>query len=167
MQNTDDRKLHPNAMAPTPLVLDASVMDYHELAEVARENMKQNKIRFLFPSGFAKVPLKDECRALTMLDDFDTMYDLVMMKLENKDLVIELQTDAGWLRMTEIHVTDKFMDLRGDAFIDKYPVVVTWLTEFVAEDMLKKFPTPGSVQDAPHQVSTKNKAAKEGRVPRK
>jgi len=139
-------------------VLDASIMDYAEVHRAVRDDVKHNNIEFQFPSGFNKLSLFEECRAYTLLDDFDAMYDITMQMLVDKDLIINLKDDDGTAHeMCSIHVVDKFQNLRGDDFIDEYPVVITWLCEFVAEMLAKKYPLPGSVRARPAQATKSKK----------
>ena len=140
-------------------VLDSTASDQAETHRIIREDVRLNRIRYEFPSGLNKLDLFEECRALTKLDDFDTMYDLTMQMLADKDLVIKLQLEDGsFKQMCAIHVTDKFQNMRGDDFIDRYPVVITWLTQFMADALLKKYPLPGSDQDQPQTKAAKKKA---------
>lgn len=132
---------------PVRFMLDSTQLDFVDETKVVKEDVKQNRIRFKFPAGFARVSVVDECRAYANMEDFDTIYDLMMGMLDNKDVVIELQhNDGKWFQVAQFHVTDKFMDLRANCpFIDEYPVVVYWMTEFVQGMLEKKFPVPGSV----------------------
>lgn len=147
------------AEKPRSFILDASVMDFQEEHKIIQEDIKQNKAVFRFPSGVNKLKLLEECRALTMLDDFEAMYDIAMQMLEDKDLEIYIKNEAGVeVLQTQIHITNRFMDLRGDNFIDSYPVVVTWLAEFIGAMLAKKYPGPGSA--ASTQVPKKGQTSK-------
>jgi hypothetical protein len=126
-------------------VLDASVLEMADAHRIVREDVKMNCVRYSFPAGFNKLPLFEECRALTKLDDFDVMYDVLMQMLENKDVRIELKdSNNRYQLLSEFHVTDRYQDLRGVDEIDEYPVLITWLTQFIATELLKKYPRPGS-----------------------
>ena len=141
---------------PVSFVLDASALDDEELHEIFREDIKRNKIRFFFPAGVNKLDLLEECRALTQLKDFDMMFDITMQMLVDKDVVIFVKNEAGEeVETSRFHVTHKDMNLRGVDFIDEYPVVVTWLTEFIAATLLKKYPVPGSSRKEPQQAPEK------------
>jgi hypothetical protein len=125
-------------------VLDASVLELEEAHKVIREDVKQTRMVYEFPAGFNKLPLFEECRALTRLDDFETMYDVTMQMLVGKDVRIKLRGNEGYEEtLCEFHVTERFQDLRGVDAIDRYPIIVTWLTEFMAAELLKKYPLPG------------------------
>ncbi len=140
-------------------VLDASVMDFSESHKVFREDVKVNRILYEFPAGFNQLSLFEECRALTRLDDFETMYDLAMQMLVDKDLVIKIKNDDGsYTTACAIHVAERFQNLRGDDFIDKYPVVITWLCEFLAESLSKKYPLPGK-SSAPAKAASETPTA--------
>jgi hypothetical protein len=144
------------AEPPRSFLLDASVMDFHEDQQIIREDVKQNRVVFNFPSGVNKLDLLEECRALTMIDDFDMMFDITMQMLVDKDLEIYIKNlDGKPILQTSLHVTDRYQNLRGDNFIDEYPVVVTWLVSFIGELLLKKFPVPGKPVSAPPQVPAK------------
>lgn len=139
-------------------VLDASVLDHAETHRAFKEDVKLNRMLYEFPSGFNKLSLFEECRAITRLDDFDTIYDLAMQMLVDKDLVIKIKNnDGSYTTACQIHVADRFQNLRGDDFIDRNPIVITWLCEFLAEDLSKKYPLPG-------KSSAQPTAAKEARA---
>ena len=145
--------------APRDFSLDASVIEHAETHKIIREDIKMNRAVFRFPDGFNRVSLFEECRALTQLDDFDTMYDLTMQLLENRDLEIYIRDDSGNpVKVCEMHIVDRYQDLRsGYAFIDEYPVVITWLTEFISAYLTKKYPLPGKKQEEPQPVAAKKK----------
>jgi hypothetical protein len=127
------------------LALDASVLDRAEERKIVREDVKQNRIEYVFPDGLNQVDLLEECRALTMLDDFDTMYDLTMQMLAGKPVVINIKGFNGVkAELCSFQVVDRYQNLRGVAAIDEYPCLVTWLTEFIGAHISKKFPTPGN-----------------------
>ena len=145
MADIIDEQLARELGASTPTFLDASILDFKESAEIVREDVKQNRVQFVFPAGLNKVDLLEECRALTKLDDFDVMYDLTMQMLEGKPVTITLLHDDGTKsELCSFQVTDRYMNLRGVGMIDEYPVLVTWLTEFIGAHILKKFPVPSS-----------------------
>lgn len=154
MHNDDLAETITGATKPRSFILDASILDYEQEYKIVREDVKQNGIVFGFPGGVNKLDLLEECRALTQLDDFDMMFDITMQMLVDKDLIISVRNNKGApVEMAAIHVTDRYMNLRGDNFIDEYPVVITWLTEFISGMLSKKFPTPGVAQSAPSQAS--------------
>lgn len=145
-------------------VLDSSVMDYAQVHRAMREDVKMNNIEFLFPSGFNKLSLFEECRAYTLLDDFEAMYDITMQLLVDKDLVVNLKLDDGTtVTKAAVHVVEKFQNLRGDNFIDEYPVVITWLCEFIAEMLAKKYPLPGNDPALPAAAKAKTGRSKKDR----
>jgi hypothetical protein len=142
------------AEPPRSFIMDASIMDFQEEHQIVREDIKQNRVVFEFPSGVNKLDLLEECRALTMLEDFDMMFDITMQMLVDKDLIIYIRNEGGHpVQMASLHVTDRYQNLRGDNFIDEYPVVVTWLVEFMGAKLSKKYPMPGIAQSAPPQTS--------------
>lgn len=111
--------------------------------DALREDVKQNRIEFVFPEGLNQPDLIEECRALTRLDDFDTMYDLTMQMLEKKPVVINLiNYDDSRTELCNFYVVDRYMKLRGIEAINQYPCLVTWLAEFMAAHISKKFPQP-------------------------
>jgi hypothetical protein len=137
------------------LALDASVFDHAEEHKLVRDDVRQNRIGFVFPDGLNQIDLIEECRALTMLDDFDTMYDLTMQMLVGKPVVINLRNDDG--SKTEIcnfQVVDRYQNLRSIEAIDSYPCLVTWLTEFIGEHISKKYPLPGKSPLQPQVAET-------------
>jgi hypothetical protein len=135
---------------PRSFILDATVLEEQELHEVTREDVKQNCIEFVFPEGLNQVDLLEECRALTKLDDFDTMYDLTMQMLEGKPVVINIRRPDGVkAELCAFQVVDRFQNLRGVDAINEYPVLVTWLCEFIGAHMAKKYPLPGNIPPQP------------------
>jgi len=151
--------------APRDFTLDASVIEHAETHRIIREDIKMNRIVFKFPQGLNRVSLFEECRALTQLEDFDTMYDLTMQLLVNKDLEIYMRDDDGAQDLLcQIHIVDRYQDLRsGYEFIDEFPVVITWLTEFIGAYLTKKYPLPGKKQEKPQPVAAKTSKKKSGR----
>jgi hypothetical protein len=129
---------------PRSFILDASVLEMAETQRIVREDVRQNRIEYEFPEGLNKADLFDECRALNRLDDFDTMYDLTMQMLAGKPVIINIKNyDGSKSELCSFQVTDAYQDLRGVGAINEYPVVVVWLTEFMAAKLLKKSPVPG------------------------
>jgi hypothetical protein len=126
------------------LALDASVLDQAEQHKIVRDDIKQNRIEYIFPDGLNQVDLIEECRALTMLDDFDVMYDLTMQMLVGKPVVINIR-NLGGVKTTlcSFQVVDRYQNLRGVEAINEYPCLVTWLTEFIGAYLSKKYPIPG------------------------
>jgi hypothetical protein len=126
------------------LALDASVLDQAEAHEIIRDDIRQNRIEYIFPDGLNQVDLFEECRALTMLDDFDTMYDLTMQMLVGKPVTINIiNLDGTKAELCSFQVVDRYQNLRGVVVIDTYPCLVTWLSEFIGAYISKKYPLPG------------------------
>lgn len=129
---------------PRSFILDAAILNYEEEVKIIREDIKRNRILFEFPNGVNRLDLLEECRALTLLEDFEAMFDITVQLLVGKDLAIYVKDDRGGKHeVCHFVVTDRQQDWRSIEFIDKYPVVVTWLSEFVAAWLLKKYPEPG------------------------
>jgi hypothetical protein len=147
METRDRAAFAEDAVGVAPprgfLALDASVLDHAETHKVVKEDVKQNRIEYIFPDGLNQVDLIEECRALTMLDDFDTMYDLAMQMLVGKPVIINLKNfDGSRTELCNFQVVDRYQNLRGVGAIDEYPCLVTWLTEFIGAHLLKKYPVP-------------------------
>jgi hypothetical protein len=143
---------------PRSFILDAAILDMEDTHKVVRDDVKQNRIEYFFPGGLNKVDLFEECRALTALEDFDTMYNLTMLLLEDKDVVIRIKNyDDSKTELAQIHVVDKDQNLRGYDVIDEYPVLITWLAEFIAGMLLKKYPVPGPNQQPQPQAPNQRK----------
>jgi hypothetical protein len=137
------------------LALDASVLDYAETHEIIRDDIKQNRVEYIFPDGFNQVDLLEECRALTMLDDFDTMYDFTMQMLAGKPVTINIKNlDGSKTELCSFQVVDRYQNLRGIGAINEYPWLVTWLTEFIGAHISKKYPLPGPNQSPPQAAET-------------
>jgi hypothetical protein len=145
---------------PQNFILDASVLDMQETHRIIREDIRQNRIEYVFPDGLNQLDLFEEARALTMLDDFDTMYDLTMEALIGKPVTINiLNFDGSKVEFCTFQVVDRYMNLRSIEAIDAYPCLVTWLTEFIGAHLLKKYPMPGRSQPQP-QASVKKSGKK-------
>jgi hypothetical protein len=141
---------------PRNFVLDASILDMQETHEIVREDIKRNRIEFVFPDGLNQLDLFEEARALTMLDDFDTMYDLTMQMLAGRPLEINIRNyDGTKTRICLFQVVDRYMNLRGVDVIDAYPWLVTWLTEFIGAYISKKYPIPGPSQPQAQELGRK------------
>jgi len=142
--------------APRSFILDASVLEQAESHKVIREDVKLNRVEFEFPSGVNKLSVYEECRAMSMLEDFEAMYDFMMQSLVDKDLVIRIKNaDDTKTELCAFHVTDRYQNLRGVDAIDEYPVLVQWLTEFIGASLLKKYPLPG--KNVPQNQTAKKK----------
>lgn len=139
--------------------LDASIMRDKAVDTAIKKDIQYNCIGFDFPSGLSELRLIEECRALNCLDitnpdNFDFMYDITMQLLTGKICRIVFTDDYGQkVVIAEFLVTDKFMNLRGVPLIDKYPVIVNWLVEFMTEHLSKKFPR--SLEDCQATMSVK------------
>jgi len=141
---------------PKSFILDASILNMQETYEIMKEDVKLNRIEFQFPEGLNQIDLLEECRALTKLDDFDVMYDLTMQMLEGKPLLILIKNpDGSKTVLANFQITDRYMNLRGEEAINQYPVLVTWLAEFIGALISKKFPQPGSNQPQAQAVENK------------
>ena len=147
------------------LTLDATELDMQEEHEIRREDIKLNHIEFVFPDGMNKVDIFKECRAITRTDDFDTMYEYTMEALVGKPVHINMkQLDGTKTELVAIQIVDKGQNLRGYDIIDEYPVIITWLVEFVAATLSKKYPPLGTgvSQAQVAQVQTRATKPKKG-----
>ena len=144
--------------------LDASALQKRGADEMLKFEVRQEAISFVFPDGFTKLRLIEECRALNALDlsdpdNFDLMYDIMMQMLTGKTLIIRFRDAKGDMHdVTQFLVTDRYMDLRFDPVIDAYPVLVNWLVEYVAAMLGKKFPR--SLNDIRAAVSAREELMK-------
>jgi hypothetical protein len=128
---------------PRSFLLDISAVEHEDETTLLRETARDS-VEFVFPDGFAEVDLLDECRALTQLNDFDTMYDLTMQYLNGKPVTINLKDEKGGkTEFCSFFVTHPQQDLRGVQEINDYPFLVVWMTEFIGGMLSKKFPVPG------------------------
>jgi hypothetical protein len=134
------------------LALDASVLDRAETHKIIRDDIKQNRVEYVFPDGLNQVDLLEECRALTMLDDFDTMYDLTMQMLVGKPVAVNIKNlDGSKTELCSFQITDRYQNLRGVEAVNEYPCLVTWLTEFIGAHISKKYPIPGRNLSQPQE----------------
>jgi hypothetical protein len=128
---------------PRNFILDASILDGREAHEVVQDEIKQNHVEYEFPDGLNKLDLYEECRALTLLDDLEAMYDVTMQLLVGKSVIIRLKNKNGSkTELCSFQVVDRFQNLRAIAAIDEYPCLMLWLTEFIGATLLKKYPVP-------------------------
>jgi hypothetical protein len=113
------------------LVLDASVITGYAAHKGGRDKAGDG-IEFTFPYGFNAVDLMAQCRVLNDPDDFDTVYNFTVTRLTGKEAVITLKHKGG-VREELCRITaSDWGNLRGIASINRYPVLVVWLTETVA-----------------------------------
>ena len=151
-------------MAEQKIFLDASILKDRGTERLQELDVRQNRIRFLFPDGFQRLRLIEECRALNAADvrdpdNFDLMYDIMMQMLAGKPVHV-LYTDAKGTehRVANFLVTDRYMNLRNIPFVDAYPVIVNWLVEYVAAMLSKKYPR--SLKDIQAAVSASEERMK-------
>lgn len=151
---------------PRSFILDSSTLIQKEEYAIVREDIKQNGIRFIFPEGVNDLDLIEECRALQNPDDFDLMFDITMQMLVGKPVVIHIRNKNNeaieWLKF---QVTERYQNLRGYEEIDSNPIVILWLTEYMAGYLLKKLPMLGSEKSGSSKASNpKEKPHKNNRV---
>lgn len=145
------------------IFLDASILKGRQQDEAEKIDVQQNRIRFEFPNGFTDIRLIEECRALNALDlsnpdNFDLMYDITMQMLVGKPVFIYFIDKQIKKEVARFVVTNRYMDLRGVAFICEYPIVVNWLVEFIAGYLGKKYPR--SLKSIQAQVSEREELMK-------
>lgn len=122
--------------------LDASVLKGRERDDRVKFVLKMDAMRFDFPLGINEdIPFIEELRALNNIDDDDFMYDITMQMLTGKRVIIKVKDDAGEYHIvSDFMITDRYMNLRGVPYIEKYPVVFLWLVDFMRHYLLKKYP---------------------------
>jgi hypothetical protein len=144
---------------PRSFILDASVLELREEHKIISEDIKRNRVAFEFPDGLGEIDISEECRALALIDDFEAMYDYTMQKLVGKSVVIWMRQDDGSKTLLcQFHVSDRYQNLHGVEEIDRWPVLMNWLTEFIGAHLAKQYPTPTNVQ-SPRQASESRTAA--------
>jgi hypothetical protein len=148
-------------VSQSPSFIDGSILDIDERLETFRDDVKMNRIEFFFPDGLAEVDLKVECKALTQLKDFETMYDYTMQAMEKKGVVINIiNYDGTRTEIARFYVPNKFMYLRDVPAIRMYPQLITWLTEFMAAYIGRKFPMPAETGEKTENEKTEEKPRK-------
>ena len=129
-----------------PFILDYSVKDNFEFHTFIKDDIQKNKIRFEFPEGFAKIPIIEECRAVSEYgnpEQFDLLYDIVMQLLVGKPVRILMQTDSGdYAVFSQFIVTNRYMDLRGVPELNDFPIIVMWMVDVIVCSLSKKYPVP-------------------------
>jgi hypothetical protein len=141
----DNQKPAQAGPVQAPAFLDASILDSAEEFQIFREDVQLNRIEFVFPSGFSKIDLLEECRALCDIENFDVMYDLTMQMLAGRDLTINIRNDDGTKTcLDQVHITDKAMDMRSIDAINEWPCLMNWLVEFIGAMLIQNFPMPGA-----------------------
>lgn len=158
------QKINEASVATKPIqnkvvVLDASIKSGAGVESVLRDDIRENKLQFIFPEGLNELRVIESCRALNALehkndeDTFDLMFDMTMQMLVGKPVRIVLLDDNNVKHLVEdFQVTDRYMDLRGVDCIVQYPFIVSCLVDFMGNMMLKKFPR--SYKDFP-QIGTR------------
>ena len=129
---------------PRSFILDSSVLQNQEEFDAIKEEIKQNRVIFEFPGGLNDIDLLDRCRMLCASDDFELCYETVLAMLEGKPVKIFLRNydNKTTSLFAEFQVTNKEMNLKNIPALNDYPVIVTWLVEFIVGLELKKFPLP-------------------------
>jgi hypothetical protein len=128
-----------------------------EMHEIARDDIKLNRIIYEFPEGLNQVDIFEECRALTLLEDFDTWYDLTMQMLAGKPVVIFIiNLDGSRSRLCGFQVVDRYMNLRGIDAISECPWIIVWMVEFIKGYISKKYPLPGKNLSRPQAAESKS-----------
>ena len=122
--------------------LDASVLRGKERDKTAKVILKMDAMRFEFPAGINQdIPFIEELRALENIDDDDFMYDITMQMLVGKRVLIQCRDlEDKYQTVCDFIVTDRYMNLRGVPYLDKYPIVFLWLVDFMRNYLLKKYP---------------------------
>ena len=149
---------------PRSFILDSSVLQNQEEFDAIKEEIKQNRVIFEFPGGLNDIDLLDRCRMLCASDDFELCYETVLAMLEGKPVKVFLRNydNKTTSLFAEFQVTNKEMDLKGIPALNDYPVIVTWLVEFIVGLELKKFPLPLPTST----VKTETKAETEKEKPK-
>jgi hypothetical protein len=143
---------------PRSFILDSSVYDAAERHEITREDVRVNRVEFVFPDGINDMDVRDICRALGQLDDFDVMYDLVMKMLAGRGLIINIKNlDGTKTELCAFQVTHEGQNLRGIDALNTFPWLMDWLLDFMRNDLLKKYPMPG-IQSAPRPTASTGKS---------
>lgn len=142
-----------------PFILDYSVKDNFEFHTFAKDDIQKNKIRFEFPEGFAKIPIIEECRAVSEYgnpEQFDLLYDIVMQLLAGKPVKILMQTASGkYAVFSQFLVTNRYMDLRGVTELNDFPIIVMWMVDVIVCSLSKKYPVP-LLDEAVEEPKSKN-----------
>ena len=122
--------------------LDASVLRGREHDNKVKYVLKMDAMRFEFPMGLNQdIPFIEELRALNNIDDDDFMYDITMQMLTGKRVIIKVKNLEGeFTQVCDFMVTDRYMNLRGVPYIEKYPIVFLWLVDYMRNFLLKKYP---------------------------
>ena len=129
---------------PRSFILDSSVLQNQEEFDAIKEEIKQNRVIFEFPGGLNDIDLLDRCRMLCASDDFELCYETVLAMLEGKPVRVLLRNydNKTTSLFAEFQVVNKEMDLKAIPALNDYPIIVTWLVEFIVGLELKKFPLP-------------------------
>jgi hypothetical protein len=146
---------------PRTFMLDASILDGINEHEFVRDDVKLHRIEYVFPDGLNTLDLFEECRALTLLDDLEAMYDVTMQLLTGKSVIIYLKHYNGVkTELCAFQVVDRFQNLRAVPAIDEYPCLIVWLTEMIGGMLLKKYPVPlkdALPPEAPEKTGSKKR----------
>jgi hypothetical protein len=139
-------------------VLDLSILDDIDLHKIIREDIQKNRIEYEFPDGFNTLDLFEECRALTMLDDIEAMFNVFFLLLSGKPVIIYMKNyGSSRTEICRFRVVDRHRNLREIATVDKYPCLILWLTEFLGGTILERITKASKRCAAPSGTGTKGR----------
>jgi len=146
---------------PRSFILDSSILANQEEFDAVKEEIKQNRVIFEFPTGLNDIDLLDRCRMLCATDDFELCYETVLEMLEGNPVRVLLRNYDNKTNslFAEFQVVNKDMDLKAIPALNDYPIIVNWLVEFIVGLEVKKFPLP--LQSSSETEMTEPKAEEE------
>ena len=129
---------------PRSFLLTADILNNIEDNELIKEDIKLHRIIFEFPEGVNDIDIFDRCRLLFSTDNFEVCYEAVLAMLEGKPVRVYLLNYDNVTKnlLTEFLITNKESDLRTHPALNKWPILVNWLVEFIVGLEEKKYPVP-------------------------
>jgi hypothetical protein len=138
------------------MLLDGSILDDREEHIIGREDVRLNKIEFVFLSRLGQAAMTEKCRMIHDIDNFNAAYDFTMRVCAGTELAIYIRdAQAGKKKLCHIAPAD-WRSLRDVEAIDAYPVLIVWLIDYVKTFLLTE------LSDAMREAFTKPAAENGG-----
>ena len=143
-QEDNQKERTEGVQPPRSFLLTAEILDNIEDNELVKEDIKLHRVIFEFPEGVNDIDIFDRCRLLFSTDNFEVCYEAVLAMLEGKPVRVYLRNYDNITKdlLTEFLITDKASDLRTHPALNKWPILVNWLVEFIVGLEEKKYPLP-------------------------
>jgi hypothetical protein len=142
------------------MILDASTVKGIGEYLAVREDVKLNRIEFVFPRGRADADLLEKCRAISNIDDFSAGYAFSVLSCAETELVVNIKDGHGSVKELCRVMPADWPALRDVEMIDKYPVLIVWLTDRIKTILLTEL--GDALQEIPKRPDTTASGEDEG-----